>query len=255
MRDVRRGRDEDPRAARQAQGARRRAGRDPRRHRDPSVEPVAGAADHRHAALPAARTSSCATSSGATTGSGCTCTSRSRGADRAVKVSDGLRAYLPELLAWSASSPFVENVNTRAPLGAHPDLHALLPALRHSGRLSGTGRPFADYIRLLYATGSITDPTRDVVERPAAPRVPDGRDPHLRRAAAPGGGDLARGARRTRSPRGSRAPSTRASRCCCRANREIEENFWRAIRWGLSGDLIDLAHARACARRGRRSRS
>src|SRR5687767_15090573 len=35
-----------------------------------------------------------------------------RGADRAVKVSDGLRAYLPELLAWSASSPFVENVNT-----------------------------------------------------------------------------------------------------------------------------------------------
>ena len=24
------------------------------------------------------------------------------------------------------------------------------------------------------------------------------------------------------------------------ANREIEENFWRAIRWGLSGDFIDL---------------
>ena len=23
-------------------------------------------------------------------------------------------------------------------------------------------------------------------------------------------------------------------------NREIEENFWRAIRWGLAGDLIDL---------------
>jgi carboxylate-amine ligase len=23
-------------------------------------------------------------------------------------------------------------------------------------------------------------------------------------------------------------------------NREIEENFWRAIRWGLSGELIDL---------------
>jgi carboxylate-amine ligase len=24
------------------------------------------------------------------------------------------------------------------------------------------------------------------------------------------------------------------------ANRELEENFWRAIRWGLSGEMIDL---------------
>src|SRR5687768_9691668 len=35
-----------------------------------------------------------------------------RGADRAIRVGDGLRAYLPELLALSASSPFVENVNS-----------------------------------------------------------------------------------------------------------------------------------------------
>ena len=35
-----------------------------------------------------------------------------KGADRVVQVTDGLRAYLPELLALSASSPFVENVNT-----------------------------------------------------------------------------------------------------------------------------------------------
>ena len=30
-------------------------------------------------------------------------------------------------------------------------------------------------------------------------------------------------------------------------NREIEENFWRAIRWGLSGELIDLRTQR-CGR-------
>ena len=30
-----------------------------------------------------------------------------KGADRVVQVTDGLRAYLPELLALSASSPFV----------------------------------------------------------------------------------------------------------------------------------------------------
>src|ERR671936_3148509 len=35
-----------------------------------------------------------------------------RGADRAIKVADGFRRLLPELLALSASSPFVEGVNT-----------------------------------------------------------------------------------------------------------------------------------------------
>src|SRR5262249_15230312 len=35
-----------------------------------------------------------------------------RGADRAVGVCNGLRGYLPELLALSASSPFVEGVNS-----------------------------------------------------------------------------------------------------------------------------------------------
>ena len=38
------------------------------------------------------------------------------------------------------------------------------------------------------------------------------------------------------------------------ANREIEENFWRAIRWGLSGDLIDL-RTRDVRPARRRSRS
>src|SRR5215212_5583000 len=35
-----------------------------------------------------------------------------RGADRAVRVTTGLRPFMPDLLALSASSPFVENVNT-----------------------------------------------------------------------------------------------------------------------------------------------
>src|SRR5213075_956393 len=35
-----------------------------------------------------------------------------RGADRAIAVCNGLRNYLPELLAVSASSPFVEDVFT-----------------------------------------------------------------------------------------------------------------------------------------------
>src|SRR5881392_2503598 len=35
-----------------------------------------------------------------------------RGTDRAIRVCSALRAFLPELLALSASSPFVERVNT-----------------------------------------------------------------------------------------------------------------------------------------------
>src|SRR5438093_7123182 len=35
-----------------------------------------------------------------------------RTGDRAIAVTNGLRTYLPELLAYSASSPFVENCNT-----------------------------------------------------------------------------------------------------------------------------------------------
>jgi hypothetical protein len=35
-----------------------------------------------------------------------------KGADRAVRVTSALRPYMPDLLALSASSPFVENVNT-----------------------------------------------------------------------------------------------------------------------------------------------
>ena len=134
------------------------------------------------------------------------------GADRAIRVASALRNYLPELLALSASSPFVEGVVHVPALGTHADLHAHVPALRHPGRLRRLGRVGA--LRPL--------PLRDrldhrahagLVERPAAPRLPDRRDPHLRRAAGRRRGAVARGADLLRSSRGSRARSTRASRC------------------------------------------
>ena len=79
-----------------------------------------------------------------------------------------------------------------------------------------------------------------LVERPPAPRVPDRRDPHLRRPAGPRRGAVAR-----------RAHASSLTARCARAldegeplpehpHRLIEENIWRAIRYGLSGELIDL---------------
>ena len=134
-----------------------------------------------------------------------------RGADRAIAVSNALRDFLPELLALSASSPFVEDVDTRPPLGAHADLHAHVPALRRPRRLRRLGG-FERYVRFLYDTGSIDEHTQlwwSVRPHLAFPtveiRICDAQ-PDLAEAQS-----LA--ALSTRSPRASRARSTRASRC------------------------------------------
>ena len=57
---------------------------------------------------------------------------------------------------------------------------------------------FERYVRFLYETGSIDRAHAALVERPPAPRLPDGRDPDLRRAARHRRGAVARGARSTR---------------------------------------------------------
>ena len=62
-----------------------------------------------------------------------------RGADRVIAVVDGMRNFLPEILALSASSPFVEGVNTGLHYRAHADLHALLPPLRRARRVRDRG--------------------------------------------------------------------------------------------------------------------
>ena len=174
--------------------------------------PLAGAAHHRHAALPAKRRAAPLRRlaqqhlraarprrrSGEPTGR--------RGHRRRCAT------FLPELLALSASSPFVEGVNTRPALGAHADLHELLPALRRPRRLRRLGRVRAASCGFLYDTGSIDEHTQiwwSVRPHLAFPtveiRICDGQ-PRLEEAS--------RSPRsRTRSRRGSRAQSTRASRC------------------------------------------
>ena len=114
------------------------------------------------------------------------------GPDRAVQVCDALRAYLPELLALSASSPFLENVNT----GLHSVRTQIFTKFFPRCGVPdayGDWRTFEDYVRFLFAHGLDPGAHGDVVVGAPAPRVPDGRDPDLRRAAAAGGVDLARG--------------------------------------------------------------
>ena len=120
------------------------------------MEPVAGAKDHRHAALPAA--TSLRYVVWRNNSFGLHVHVAIQGADRAVKVSDGLRAYLPELLAWSASSPFVENVNTGLHSARTQIFTRFFPRCGVPDAY-GDWDTFADYVEMLYAPGSIGDPT------------------------------------------------------------------------------------------------
>jgi carboxylate-amine ligase len=161
-----------------------------------------------------------------------------RGADRAVKVSDGLRTYLPELLAWSASSPFVENVNTGLHSARTEIFTRFFPRCGIPD-VYGDWSTFADYVGMLYATGSITDPTemwwsvRPHLGFPTVEiRISDAQ-PLQEEAISLAALSYSLAARIARAV-------DEGEPLLLPANREIEENFWRATRWGLSGDLIDL---------------
>ncbi|HEU5064975.1 MAG TPA: YbdK family carboxylate-amine ligase [Gaiellaceae bacterium] len=161
-----------------------------------------------------------------------------RGADRAVKVADGLRTYLPELLAWSASSPFVENVNTGLHSARTEIFTRFFPRCGIPDAY-GDWDTLADYVGMLYATGSISDPTemwwsvRPHLGFPTVEiRISDAQpiQEESISLAALSYSLAARIARAVDEGEPLLVPT----------HRELEENFWRAIRWGLSGEMIDL---------------
>jgi carboxylate-amine ligase len=160
------------------------------------------------------------------------------GADRAVKVNDGLRPFLPDLLALSASSPFVEGVDTGLHSARTEIFTRMFPRCGVPDPY-GNWATFEDYVRTLYRTGSITEHTQlwwSVRPHLAFPtveiRIPDGQ-PDTAEAiglAALMYALTARIARAVDERETLPEPPPRM----------IEENLWRAIRWGLSGELIDL---------------
>jgi carboxylate-amine ligase len=161
-----------------------------------------------------------------------------KGADRAVAVCNGLRNYLPELLAVSASSPFVEGVFTYLHSARTEIFTRMFPRCGVPDAYQGW-RGYEEYVRFLYDTGSITEHTQiwwSVRPHLAFPtveiRICDAQ-PDLEEArslAALCYGLTARIARAF--DEGEPVPDL--------PHRLIEENFWRATRYGLAGELIDL---------------
>ncbi len=160
------------------------------------------------------------------------------GADRAVAVHDGLRNFLPELLALSVSSPFIEAVNS----GLHSTRTEIFTRMFPRCGIPdpyGSWRGFSDYVAFLYRTGSITEHTQiwwSVRPHLAYPtielRICDAQ-PDLAEAQAVAALCYALAARCARAY-DEREPLPNLP------NRLLEENLWRAIRYGLSGELLDF---------------
>jgi glutamate---cysteine ligase / carboxylate-amine ligase len=160
-----------------------------------------------------------------------------RGADRAVAVHDGLRVFLPHLLALSVSSPLVESVNSGLHSARTEVFTRMFPRCGVPDAY-GTWQVFEEYVRTLYETGSIDEHTQlwwSVRPHLAYPtvevRICDGQ-PDLGESRALAGFCYALAARLARAvDEGEPLPQP--------PPRMIEENLWRAIRYGLSGTLLD----------------
>ncbi|HEV7132780.1 MAG TPA: YbdK family carboxylate-amine ligase [Gaiellaceae bacterium] len=171
------------------------------------------------------------------------------GPDRAIRVTSALRNYLPELLALSASSTFVEGVFTHLHSARTQIFTRMFPRCGIPDALDSWDE-WERYIRFLYETGSVTEHTQlwwSVRPHLAFPtveiRICDAQ-PELAEARSLAALCYALTARIARAlDEGEPLPAW--------PNRLLEENLWRAIRWGLSGELIDFARGESIPARAR----
>jgi carboxylate-amine ligase len=171
------------------------------------------------------------------------------GADRAVRVCDHMRHLLPELLALSASSPFLENVFTHLHTVRTEIFTKLFPRCGIPDAY-GSWDEFERYVRFLYRTRSIDEHTQmwwSIRPHLAFPtveiRISDAQ-PDLGEARSLAALSYALAVRTARAlDEGEPLPLP--------PHRLIEENFWRAIRRGLQGDFIDLENGELVEKRRR----
>jgi carboxylate-amine ligase len=164
-----------------------------------------------------------------------------RGADRAVLVCDRLRPVLPLLLAISANSPFLDGRDSGLHSARSQIFTKSFPRCGVPDAF-GNWRAFAEYIDFLVRTRSIVEYTQvwwsvrphfsfgtvevRICDAQMTAAESDGLAGLIVACVAQAARDVDEGVPFTDLPR-----------------RLIEENFWRAIRHGLDGDLLDLDRA------------
>jgi carboxylate-amine ligase len=161
-----------------------------------------------------------------------------RDIDRAVRVSDRLRSVLPELLAISASSPYLDGLDS----GLHSArTQAFTRSFPRCGipDAYGSWEGYRDYIDLLIRTNSIREYTQvwwsvrphfafgtvevRICDAQSTARESDNLAALMTACVLQAARDLDEGV-----PAPDHPP------------RLLEENLWRAIRYGLDGRMIDL---------------
>jgi carboxylate-amine ligase len=166
-----------------------------------------------------------------------------RGADRAVLVCDRLRPVLPLLLAISANSPFLDGRDSGLHSARSQIFTKSFPRCGVPDAF-GSWEAFASYIDFLVRTHSIVEYTQVWWSvRPhfsfgtVEVRICDAQMTAVESEALAGliVACVAQAARDVDDG----VPFTDLPR------RLIEENFWRAIRHGLDGDLLDLDRTEA----------
>jgi glutamate---cysteine ligase / carboxylate-amine ligase len=171
------------------------------------------------------------------------------GADRAIRVCAALRNFLPELLALSGSSPFVEGVFTYLHSARTQIFTRTFPRCGIPDALTSWDE-WETYVRFLYETRSITEHTQiwwsvrpHLVFPTVEIRICDAQ-PDIGESRSLAALCYALTARIARAlDEGETLPDL--------PHRLVEENLWRAIRHGLSGELIDFASGESIAARER----
>ncbi|MBA3402407.1 MAG: YbdK family carboxylate-amine ligase [Actinobacteria bacterium] len=171
------------------------------------------------------------------------------GPDRAIAVASALRNFLPELLALSCSSPFVENVNTGLHSARTQIFTRFFPRCGVPDAFTSWDE-YEGFVRFLYETGSITENTQiwwsvrpHMVFPTVEIRICDGQ-PELSEAQSLAAFAASLTARIARAyDEGEPVEPL--------PHRLIEENFWRALRYGLPGELIDFDRGEAIPARRR----
>ena len=161
-----------------------------------------------------------------------------RGADRAIAVCDGLRERLPLLLAASANSPFLDRRET----GLHSVRSEIFTRVFPRCGIHEPFGAFAEYARfvdLLRRTSSIVESTQ--LWWSVRPHHRFG-TVELRICDAQTGGDesFALAALITACIAQTARDYDEGRLGPPRGQREIEENLWRAIRYGMDGRQIDF---------------
>jgi carboxylate-amine ligase len=161
-----------------------------------------------------------------------------QGADRAVRVCDRLRPVLPLLLAVSANSPYIDGRDSGLHSGRSQTFTKSFPRCGIPD-VFGSWRAWADYVEMLVRTGSIVEFTQ--LWWSVRPHHDFGTvevricDAQMTAPESDGLAELIVACVRravAEVDAGDTPPDLPA--------RLIEENMWRAIRYGLDGRLLEL---------------